>query len=193
MDSTPPPPLNGDLQYLHYHPPVYSIVLLVTWSLLTATISIVGNTIILIGTIKHSAIKLDNVSLILIKNLAVADLCTAVLVVLPSTWSLINRRALFNDSVLVCAVSSYLQLLFPIISSVIVSALTVNKLLVLLRPLKTLERTGLIGHLIGLFSWACGLVPAVEHLVVGEKTPLFDTRSYRYSHFLNSANVNTVF
>ena len=177
--STPPPSPNETLHYLHYNLPSYSTPLLVTWSLLTALVSLTGNTIILIGTIKHSAIKLDKISLALIKHLAVADMCSAVLVVLPSTWSLVTRRALFNDSVMVCAVSSYIQLLFPIISSIIVSAMAANKLLVLLKPLKSLERSSRTGHVISLLAWVCGLVPAVEHLIVGEKTALFDTRSYR--------------
>ena len=192
MDSTTPASsLNGTLHYLQYHLPSYSVVLLVTWSLLTAIISLIGNTVILIGTTKHNAIKLDKVSLVLIKNLAVADICSAVLIVLPSTWSLITRRALFNDNTTFCVVSSYVQLLFPIISSIIVSALTVNKLLVLLKPLKTLERTSLTGHVIGLFAWVCGLVPAAEYLIVGEKTPVFDTRAYRYVHQCDSQVVST--
>ena len=177
--TTPARPLNNTLHYFHYSLPTHSIILLVTWSILTLLVSLAGNTVILIGTIRHNAIKLDKISLILIKNLAVADLFSAVLIVLPSTWSLAKRKALFNDNLIVCSMSSYIQLLFPIISSIIVSALAVNKLMVLLKPLKTLERSGINAHVICLLAWVCGLVPAVEFLIVGGKTPVFDTRSCR--------------
>ena len=48
--------------------------LLVLWTGATSLTNLLGNTLVLIATIKYHAIRLDKVSVVLIKNLAAADL-----------------------------------------------------------------------------------------------------------------------
>ena len=49
-------------------------ITILTWLFFTAFLSTVGNIIVLVSSIKYNAIHLDRVSIILIRNLALADL-----------------------------------------------------------------------------------------------------------------------
>ena len=167
------------IQYIHYQLPYYSAPLLITWSLLTAIVSLVGNYFVLVGTIQHNAIRLDKLSLVLIKNLAVSDLFNTVFVVLPGVSTLYTGRAFLQDNLVVCTVHSYILFLVPICNSLIVSALTLNKLLILLNPLKTLSGGEVTGWCVAVGAWLCGLVPGIEYLIIGERTIVFDTRTCR--------------
>ena len=179
MSTTPTP--RHPIHYLHYHLPDYSPPLLIIWSLLTAVISLTGNTCILVGTIKHGAIKLDTISLLLIKNLAVSDILNTLLVVLPGVATLSTRSALFSDSLIVCHVLSNLQYVFGVFNSLAVCIMMVNKLIILLNPISTLSRSERTGHCLVTGAWVCGLVPALLYLAVGGTTVMFDTRVYRFA------------
>ena len=175
------------IPYINYQLPPYSTTALIIWSLLTAIVSLSGNCIILIGTIKHNAIKLDKLSLVLIKNLAVSDILNTLLVVIPGVVTLHTREALFQDNLLVCTLSSYVQFVVPIFNSLVVCALTVNKLMILLDPLKTLSGSDMTGYFLVLGAWICGLVPGIEYLIIGERDIVFDTRICRYFFFYKIA------
>ena len=45
-----------------------------TWGCLAFVVSIVGNTVVLVASVRHKAIKLDRISIVLLENLAVADI-----------------------------------------------------------------------------------------------------------------------
>ena len=180
MSGTETPVPKEPIHYIHYSLPPYSTPLLILWSVLTAAISLTGNTIVLIGTIRHDAIKLDKVSKLLIKHLAVSDIGNTLLVVLPSVFTLYTRRALFGDNQAVCVILSYVQYVFPTFDSVIVCLLMIFKLLFLLDPTKALTRTDTTGYILVSGAWICSLIPALMYLIVGGITPVFDTRDYRW-------------
>ena len=181
-DWTPSPAPEDTIHYIHYQLPTSSIPPLIFWSLLTAVVSLAGNSVILIGTIKHNAIKLDQLSLVLIKNLAVSDIFNTLFTVLPGVVTLYTGRALFEDNIIFCAILSYVQFIFPIFNSLIICALTLNKLLILLKPLRAMssgERDHVIGYSLVGAAWICGGVPGIEYLIIGERTITFDTRICR--------------
>ena len=186
--STPPNP-DQQLHYINYQLPPHSTPQLIIWSLVTAGISLVGNTVILIGTIKHNAIKLDNISLLLIKQLAVSDICNTLIVVLPGVVTLSTKRALFGDNLAVCQIIAYMQYVFPAFNSLAVCAMTINKLTILLKPTKTLTRSDKTGYILVAGAWLCGLVPALMYLIVGGTTVMFDTRVYRYGTLLSCVSL----
>lgn len=177
--GTPALPPGQQIHYVHYKLPHYSVPLLITWSLLTAVVCLVGNYFVLAGTIQHNAIRLDKLSLVLIKNLAASDIFNTVFVVLPGIGTLYTGRALFQDNLVVCTLHSYILFLVPVCNSLMVCALTLNKLLILLNPLKTLSGGEKTGWSVAVGAWLSGLVPAVLYLIIGERTIVFDTRTCR--------------
>ena len=177
MTATPLP--ERSLHYTHYQLPPHSTPLLILWSVLTAGISLLGNTILLVGTIKHNAIKLDNISLLLIKHLAISDICNTLLVVLPGIGTLCTRQALFGDNLTVCQILGYVQYVFPAFNSLVVCAMTINKLVILLKPTQTLTRSDRMGYWVVLAAWISGLLPTLLYFIVGGTTVMFDTRVCR--------------
>ena len=58
------------------------------WCILTLVICILGNILIIVSTLKYTAIKLDKITVVLIQNIAVADLGCAVFRIIPKLSSL---------------------------------------------------------------------------------------------------------
>jgi hypothetical protein len=183
-EGTPAPAPGQIIHFTHYQLPPYSAALLITWSVLTAVVSLAGNSLILLGTIKHNAIRLDKLSLVLIKNLAVSDLSNALFVVIPGIVTLHTGRALLRDNLLICTALSYLQFIVPIFNSLSVCALSLNKLLILLNPLKTLNGGGRAGWCVAVGAWICSLLPWIQYTIIGERTITFDTRICRLLVFI---------
>ena len=59
-------------------------VTLLIWVQLTLILGISGNVFVLYATIIHNAIKLDKMSIWIIKNLAVVDICNCIFIVVPA-------------------------------------------------------------------------------------------------------------
>ena len=66
---------------------------LVAWSIFTLTFSLAGNITVLIATMKYKAIKFDQVSVLLIENIAAADLGDTIFVILPTTWAILADQS----------------------------------------------------------------------------------------------------
>ena len=123
---------------------------LIAWCALTLLLCLPGNTLILVASIKYKALKLDKVSIVLIENIAVADLGMALFMVLPRMVSVIAARWEYA-----CDVTAYAIFLFPGVSILSVTALNISKLTCLLFPLRARLRTHTQGRIIGASLWAC--------------------------------------
>ena len=138
---------------------------LASWSILTVLLSILGNTVVLIASLKHKAIKFDKVSVILIENIAVADLLDVFLVVLPTTVAILSDQAevakFFRENrfgQVVCFIVAHFQYLLPLASSVMICALNVSKLLCLMSPLQSHTRSPRTGRVIAFVAWTTYLI-----------------------------------
>ena len=56
-----------------------------SWCILTVLLSLLGNIFVLVASVRDKAIRLDRVSIVLIENLAVADIGFSVFLLLPTT------------------------------------------------------------------------------------------------------------
>ncbi|KAL5252277.1 hypothetical protein ACHWQZ_G015151 [Mnemiopsis leidyi] len=133
---------------------------LASWSILTILLSILGNTVVLIASLKHNSIKFDKVSVILIENIAAADLGDVVFVVLPTTAAILSDQADVSEffsankfGQTVCFSVAHLQFLFPTASIVMVCALSVSKLFCLMFPLQSYSRSPTVRRIIAFVAW----------------------------------------
>ena len=126
-------------------------IIILTWNSFIAFTSIVGNTTVLISSLMYNAIHLDRVSIILIRNLAVADLgyglCLAI-----SLVNMITGRNVFGDSL--CWTFAILSFLFVGAGSNFLAGLNINKVRVLLFPLQSNVRTLKRGYIAAGVVWA---------------------------------------
>ena len=112
----------------------------IVWGTISFILGIVGNVLVLYATIVHKAIKLDKMSVWIINNLAVTDICNCVLVLLPTLLTQYGKLAgiiIFGETfyeVMACYVYSFF------VSSVfLVNFLSINKFMRCMFPLRNLN------------------------------------------------------
>ena len=107
------------------------------WYHICFILGLSGNMFVLHGTIAHKAIKLDDMSLWIIKNLAVTDILNCVFFLLPM---IITQYAgniwIFGDTL--CKLSAIFRWTFGGANAFLINALSINKLHRCVFPLKSL-------------------------------------------------------
>ena len=107
--------------------------------------SLIGDTIVLIASIKYNAFKLNKFIIAIIQHMAVCDLILSLDYVVPLLVSVITNRWVFGDFL------AYFQEFvgywaFPV-SNVLVCALSVSKFLLVRYPLRTRRWTKVKAHI----------------------------------------------
>ena len=114
----------------------------IAWGQISFIFGVVGNVFTLYATSAHDAIKLDSLSIWIIKNLAVADICNCILVIFPI---LLNQYGKINGSIILGIV--FVKILtcyrynFFVANLFLVNILSLNKLLRCVFPLRNFVTT----------------------------------------------------
>ena len=157
-------------------PNAYGRVIYILWYLTLIISGIFGNFIILTASVRFRAIRLDNVSEMLIRHIAVADVSHIILVLVPGVTSIISDRWVFGDTF--CRIQSYLLPMFFSTSIYQLCGLNINKLMCLINPLECRSRSSRTGCFIGTLFWLNVVVSLfLVHLI----TFTLKTWDYRYS------------
>ena len=116
----------------------------IAWEQICFILGVSGNVFVLYATIAHKAIKLDKMSIWIIKNLAVADIGNCVLVLLPillTQYGKLNGMLLFGSGdIFYKVLGSYINSFF-VANIVLINILSLNKLLRCIYPLRNLYTT----------------------------------------------------
>ena len=129
------------------------------WSCVTLLLSIGGSIIILIGSMKCKAIKLNIISTTLINHIAVADIGFALFVNGPCLLALLLKKWAFGDTH--CKVTELLAQFLCFADFNMICAFAISKLLCLLHPLKAWSRKQ--ARIVALILWFLAAVPSIEH------------------------------
>ena len=117
-------------------------LLQIGWEQISFILGIFGNVFVLYATTSHNAIKLDNLSIWIIKNLAVADIGNCVLVILPfllTQYGKLNHTLIFGET-FYTYLGSYLYTFF-VANLFLVNILSLNKLERCMDPLRNMAST----------------------------------------------------
>ena len=112
----------------------------IAWGQLSFILGITGNVFVLYATVAHNAIKLDKMSVWIINNLAVADICNCILVLLPillTQYGKLNDTLLFGETFYI-TLGCYM-FTFYVANIFLVNFLAVNKFVRCLFPLRNLD------------------------------------------------------
>ena len=150
---------------------------LITWSSLALLVNLVGNITILLATVRYKAIKLDRVSVALIKNIAISDILMGLNTIFPILVSLMADGWIFGDYL--CSIQHFLKVPIFISAELLICAMHISKLMCLAFPLRAINRKRRTGNYIAAAMWliAC-VIPAVQ-LYVDKDSVTFDYRLYR--------------
>ena len=139
----------------------------IAWEQICFVLGVSGNVFVLYATIAHKAIKLDKMSIWIIKNLAVADIGNCVLVLLPillTQYGKLNGMLLFGSGdIFYKVLGSYINSFF-VANIVLINILSLNKLLRCIYPLRNLYTTRSQRIKVTALTISLSLVPAFWHI-----------------------------
>ena len=145
----------------------------IAWGQISFLLGVLGNIFTLYATTPHNAIKLDKMSIWIIKNLAVADICNCFLVVLPILiyqYGKISQNQIYgeayNEILTICKYGFFVANLF------FVNILSLNKLLRCLFPLRNLVPTRRQKLIVTVATAGFAIVPSIW-FAYGIKAKLF--------------------
>ena len=137
-------------------PREYEIYSLIAWSVIAGTMLLIGNFIVLVADLKYHAIKLDKISVALMRNLAVADIGFTVFWIFLGIGTLIKEKCVYGDPYSV--VIEILSFVCGGADMTLICALNISKLLTLMFPLQARLRTSRTGHIIASVIWVFWIV-----------------------------------
>ena len=82
-------------------------ILLILWTLIVVILGTGGNVLVLVGSIKYQALRMDRTSILLLECVAATDLVLALTDFIPNLISLVANRWVFGKGF--CVAQSYLQ------------------------------------------------------------------------------------
>ena len=148
-------------------------------------VSLFGDSIILVASIKYKAFKLHKVIVIFIQHIAACDLLLSFVSILTQYVSLLANRWLFGS--LICYVKVYLGFLCNTASVFLICGMTVSKVLTLKFPLKA-DSWSEKGHVIcsGIWILSC-CVPGTFLIVDKDDVGFLKSRYTCIYHATSSA------
>eukprot|EP00116_Pleurobrachia_bachei_P005993 sb/3466255/ len=139
--------------------------LLIGWNIFAAIVSLSGNITVLSAAIRYSAFKLDKVTVLLICNIAIADLGFTITCIVPSIFTIYWEAPVIGRSL--CIVFNILDEIFLAVDIFFVCALNISKLLSLISPLRSRYRRRSSGVVAATMIWIFGafLVQGLPNLL----------------------------
>ena len=134
--------------------------------------SALGDTIILVASIKYNAIKLDKFLVIIIQHISACDLLTSLSSVLSKNISLVADGWILGRPL--CYIESYLRSYLFIVSVYLVCALTSAKLLIVCFPLRVGTWTSKRAHIGCSAVWILVMVHPATMYLANDGSSTFD-------------------
>lgn len=150
------------------------------WYIFCLLSTVIGDSLILIGTIHFRAIRLNTVIVRFIQNLAVCDLIAAIMYVIPCIVALIADQWILGR--LFCAITAFSSFLFLPAGCFLIMAMTTGKLLMLQFPLRSKGWSAKHANIVcgGIWVFCAGL--PIFQMIFGSGDVIFDLRKYNCSY-----------
>ena len=140
-----------------------STIASIVWIQISFIFCLVGNILVLYGTIRHKAVKLDKLSVWIVQNLAVVDICSGVLTLLPILITLYaGEKWVLGDKM--CYAGTVYKYSFLVANLVLINGLTINKLQRCWFPFRSLGSKRRDKIIVTMTTIIIGLVPTVTFI-----------------------------
>ena len=154
------------------------------WFLFVVFASLIGDTFILIASIRCKSIRLPAVIVVFIQHVAVSDLVTAVSSLVMQAVSLIANKWIFGAAL--CYMRAYFTFIGYNASSLLVSGMATSKLLILKYPLRASAWTAGQAHKACAVLWILSLYWPICFLSVDRGDLSFDYMLYACTYEFTS-------
>ena len=150
--------------------------LLVGYKSFISISSLIGDMLILVGSMRYKAIKLHEILVIFIQHFAVADLLLTGLSILPGAVSLAANEWILGE--VTCYLSYFANINGAVVICQLISALALSKMLIVKYPLRAIHFSGKAAHLAACGMWACSLIFPVADIARDESGVYFSYLVY---------------
>ena len=155
------------------------------WIVFIITCSLLGDTTILVASIRYKAFKLQKIVVAFIQHIAVCDLLITIGTNIPELVFLIKDRK--SNNKLLPIICFFIISYEYTVSINLVSAMTLGKLLSLKYPFKAGTWTTARIHKFCAGIWITALSVPVLHILIDKEDIVFDCRVYNYMHKFTSS------
>ena len=165
----------------------------IAWGLISFILGVTGNIFILYATNAHNAIKLDKMSIWIIKNLAVADFCNCVLIIFPillNQFGKVDGLIIYEETFNV--IMGCYRYLFFVANLFLVNILSLNKLLRCIFPLRNLVATRRQKNMVTITTVIISIVPTcyIAYGVSEEFESI--SRMWAVDNYLGAAHIGKI-
>ena len=130
--------------------------LLIGYRSLISVSSLIGDTLILVGSLRYNAIKLHKILVIFIQHIAVADLLFVTFSVVPGAVSLAANDWILGE--VMCYLNYFVNDCCATAISLLMSALALSKMLIVKYPLRAFHCSGKVAKLAAGCLWVYSCV-----------------------------------
>ena len=138
--------------------------------------SLIGDSIIIIASIKYNAIKLHKIIVVIIRHIAVCDLTVSLVTVFPRSVSLLANDWVFGNTLKYFA--AYGIYYFNAVSLLLICAMTTSKLIIMKYPFEARFLSEQTGQLICASLWVVSLCIILIPVIIDRHDIIFDHRTY---------------
>ena len=159
---------------------IKSDVVKYTWEvylIFVAISSLIGDTTILVASIKYKAIKLQKIIVVIIQHIAVCDLMVVLTDVLPSIISIFADDWVFGN--FACNVLPYVKLSFLLTGLFLICAMTISKMLQIKYPFSFVRISAKRVHAACLACWTLAAMFPILFKVISDGITYFSYRTYQ--------------
>ena len=147
-----------------------------TYNIFILLSSLIGDSIIIIASVKYQAFKLHKFIVVIIQHIAACDLLVSLVSVFPRVVSLIANGWVFGN--ILKYVAAYGIYYFNAVGLLLISVMTTSKLFILKFPLRARFLSSQNGQLACFAMWVIASSTVVTVLIVEKDDVLFDHRTY---------------
>ena len=152
--------------------------------IVTLLSSLLGDSLILLASFKKDAFKLHSFIVVIIQYIAVFDIASTIIGVIPTTLSLIANSKIFSDAL--CYIQESLGVSIATTLAWLTPILTTSKFLILKYPLRSASWTKKkMGHIVCWLSMIPAVLITTTKLVVNDDVS-FDFRIYACTYSYKS-------
>ena len=159
----------------------------VTWTIFVATSSLIGDTIILVSSLKYGAFQLHGLIVLFIQHIAVCDLLNSAVSILPSIVSMATNSGGDDENVVLSNVMFFVTYYVNTVSAYLICAMILGKLLLLRYPLRSFSWFRRCGQMVCSAIWISSIFLPLAHQLIDWHDVVFDYRVHAYTYSYSSS------
>ena len=157
--------------------------ILIGYRVLLSVSSLIGDTLILVGSLRYNAIKLHEIIVIFVQHMAVADLLLTVFGIIPSAVFLAANDWILGDAM--CYLNNLAEVISLLILFMMTAAIAVAKMLIIKYPLSAMYFSTKAGHIIAICIWIIGFSFPTATLSKDKEGVYYDFLAYSCVYVLD--------